>query len=329
MPAQADRVRRAVIRRDRFPRAGGDPLGVVNDRCEQTPACAGEPRCSRPDSRCTQGALCTIDSDHTSAGTSVNRFKVPSERRPWTRNQLLVALGLYLQLPFGRLHQNQPDVIRYAGLIGRTPSALAMKLSNLASLDDSVERAGLRNSSRADRAIWKEMQAHRMRVFDEIAEVTEALTAQDEDRSNESISDVLNRPTGVDTRTEVQARRGQQIFRRAVLSAYGGQCCISGLSVEPLLIASHIVPWAEDPDRRLDPRNGLCLNALHDRAFDAGLIAFDDHLRLLVSSRFGDLSNEYARLSFAELEGHALRAPEKFSPDPSALAYHREHIFVR
>ena len=51
----------------------------------------------------------------------------------WTREQLLVAFTLYSQIPFGRLHANNPDIIHYAGLIGRTPSALAMKLVNLAS----------------------------------------------------------------------------------------------------------------------------------------------------------------------------------------------------
>jgi len=59
-------------------------------------------------------------------------------RTGWTRLQLLVAFNLYCQMPFGKLHSRNPEIIKYAGLIGRTSSALAMKLSNIASLDPAI-----------------------------------------------------------------------------------------------------------------------------------------------------------------------------------------------
>ncbi len=52
----------------------------------------------------------------------------------WSREQLLIAFNLYCQMPFGKMHSKNPDIIRFADLIGRTPSALAMKLTNIASL---------------------------------------------------------------------------------------------------------------------------------------------------------------------------------------------------
>ena len=64
-------------------------------------------------------------------------------RRNWTRKQLLVAFMLYCQLPFGKLHSRNPEIVKYAELIGRTPSALAMKLSNIASLDRVMIRSGV------------------------------------------------------------------------------------------------------------------------------------------------------------------------------------------
>ena len=67
-------------------------------------------------------------------------------------------------------------------------------------------------------------------------------------------------------------RVGQRLFRDAVLTAYNARCCITGLAVYRLLVAGHIMPWREDPSQRLNPANGLCLSALHDRAFDIGLI---------------------------------------------------------
>ena len=80
----------------------------------------------------------------------------------WTRDQLLVALGLYCELPFGQFHHRQPKIIQTAESIGRTPDALAMKLSNLASLDPVITesgRAGLAGASAGDRAIWVGMLA--------------------------------------------------------------------------------------------------------------------------------------------------------------------------
>ena len=75
---------------------------------------------------------------------------------------MLVALYLYCQIPFGKMHSRNPEIIKYAELISRTPSALAMKLTNIASLDPAITssgRRGLRNISLTDKAMWDEMQA--------------------------------------------------------------------------------------------------------------------------------------------------------------------------
>ncbi|MCK5354937.1 MAG: hypothetical protein KAJ63_07435, partial [Methyloprofundus sp.] len=82
-------------------------------------------------------------------------------RLAWTRQQLLVAFYLYCQIPFGKLHSRNPEIIKYAALINRTPSALAMKLTNIASLDPviiSTGRKGLKGASAADKTMWQEMQ---------------------------------------------------------------------------------------------------------------------------------------------------------------------------
>ena len=86
----------------------------------------------------------------------------------WSRDQSLVAFSLYWRLPFGRFHSNNPEIIKYAALIQRTPSALAMKLSNIASLDPAIlmtGRSGLKAASKMDKALWQEMQQdwHRQR----------------------------------------------------------------------------------------------------------------------------------------------------------------------
>ncbi|MGZ8226692.1 MAG: hypothetical protein ACXWT3_08655 [Methylococcaceae bacterium] len=83
-------------------------------------------------------------------------------RTGWTHQPLLVAFNLYCQMPFGKMHSRNPVIIKYAELIGRTPSALAMKLTNIASLDPAITstgRKGRQGASAADKVMWEGMQA--------------------------------------------------------------------------------------------------------------------------------------------------------------------------
>src|SRR3546814_20257900 len=87
---------------------------------------------------------------------SVNAF---SAKGNWTREQTLLAFQFYCETPFGQLHGRNKKVIELAGLIGRTPDAVAMKCVNIASLDPKVRargRSGLSNASALDRQIWNE-----------------------------------------------------------------------------------------------------------------------------------------------------------------------------
>src|SRR5688572_26527990 len=85
--------------------------------------------------------------------TSIRLFGIilgMPERLGWTRDQLLLALRLYMRMPFGRLHGRNPEIIELAEKIGRTSNALAMKACNFASLDPALrltDRRGLSGSS--------------------------------------------------------------------------------------------------------------------------------------------------------------------------------------
>jgi putative restriction endonuclease len=79
----------------------------------------------------------------------------------WNIHELKLALALYCQLPFGKMHSRNHDIIRMAEKIGRTPSAVAMKLVNFASLDPEIVnsgRSGLGNASAMDRQVWNKFQ---------------------------------------------------------------------------------------------------------------------------------------------------------------------------
>jgi predicted restriction endonuclease len=122
----------------------------------------------------------------------------------------------------------------------------------------------------------------------------------------------------------VKTRRLQTFFRNTVLASYESRCALTGMAIEKLLIASHIIPWSENEKRRADPTNGICLNALHDKAFDRHLITFDEDYRLVVSNilKSGDIP-EFQTINFTKLEGTKLTMPHRFTPDTQALEEHR------
>lgn len=207
----------------------------------------------------------------------------------WSRNQLLVAFSLYCQMPFGKMHSRNPEIIKYAVLIGRTPSALAMKLTNIASLDPSITstgRRGLEGASAADKAMWQEMQDD-WNSFAIEAQQAAMVFGETADSSTEVEGDFPSNEvvdyTGREKVTSTMVRVGQNFFRRSVLSAYNYHCCISGLAIPQLLVASHIIPWRVDYANRLNPRNGLCLSVLHDKAFDVGIITIAEDMTVKVS----------------------------------------------
>lgn len=103
---------------------------------------------------------------------------------------------------------------------------------------------------------------------------------------------------------------------------------MSGLSDPQLLIASHIVPWSKDKANRLNPSNGLCLSAIHDRAFDRGLITLSDDFRVVLSKPLRRLKEKFVDEVFLPLDGKPIDLPERFVPDVAFVARHRKEVFV-
>jgi len=256
----------------------------------------------------------------------------------WTREQLLVAFNLYCQLPFGKFHSRNPDIIRIAALIDRTPSALAMKLVNIASLDPFITdsgRTGLKGVSKLDRTMWSEMQNdwsafafQSQSMVNSLLEKNKLTLESLTTTQNGTADDVLS--YSAETKiAQTKIRIGQNFFRRSVLSAYSGRCCITGLSHPSLLVASHIVPWQADKDNRLNPRNGLCLSVFHDKAFDQGLITITHDYSVRVASSAKSMQkNQFASEWLLGLNGKKISLPEKFIPSEEFITWHNEHVFL-
>lgn len=248
-----------------------------------------------------------------------------ARREIWTRDELIVAFNLYCKTSFGRIHINNPDIIKLAGLLGRTASSVSWKLANFARLDPSLRARDIRGAahgSKAEVQVWEEFHSD----WSSLSFESERILATFEGRTLETESGF---PEGKTREAIVQVRVNQQFFRSAVLAAYDFRCCVTGLDVPQLLNASHIVPWAVDRENRTNPKNGLCLNAIHDRAFDAGLMTIVDGRVKFASALRKSAAKDAVHSILLSYEGCEINQPHRFRPDPEFLRYHYEKVFAR
>lgn len=236
---------------------------------------------------------------------------------PWTREELILAINLYCRTPFGRIHMRNPEIVLLAEKLGRTPGAVSLKLANFAGIDPSLDRKGASHASNLDRQVWEEF----FRNWEGMALESEGKwkeLQEPQDQPEEKEEFLLKE--GKTREATIQARIGQDFFRKTVLSSYENRCCITGIADPDLLVASHIVPWKDDVANCLNPMNGLCLNALHDRAFDKGLITLDEAYRVLVSkSARHELLTQYGF--------QPINLPRRFIPEQKFLEFHRRSVF--
>jgi len=249
-------------------------------------------------------------------------------RIPWSREELILTINLYCKTPFGKLHKSNPDVIRLAELIGRTPSAVSWKLVNFASLDPSLQARGIRgaiNSSSLDKEIWAEF----FNNWDDLAYESEILLANKK-QEKIRIEPELEIRDGLVKERLVKTRVNQSFFRATIMASYNQTCCISGIQQPELLIASHIRPWGMDEKNRLNPRNGICINALHDKAFEFGLLTVTPSYQIKVSPVLLKQSgNQAIADNFLKYNNEPMILPSRFLPDPSFLIYHNNERFIQ
>lgn len=248
---------------------------------------------------------------------------MPSNK--WTREELILAFNLYCKIPFGTIHIHNPEIISLAKILGRTPSAVSWKLANFARLDPSLQDrniAGASHGSKLDAEVWHEFSHESERLLAE--------------RTGKQVEDITEIETvdlpkaGKERETVVKVRVNQSFFRRAVLAAYDFKCCVTGLEIPELLNASHIVPWSKDEANRVNPRNGLCLNAIHDRAFDRCLMTVTPEFVVKVSKSVKKANASGAVKDFLlRYEGTEINRPARFLPDTKFLKYHNRMFFER
>ena len=261
-----------------------------------------------------------------------------------------------------------PEVLRLARAVHRRSSAVYMKLMNLRSHDPNAMARGakgLQHGSRYEPEMWDRYrqegdaflkQALRMLGLFEAQEFGrehdgERRTADSdgfelpEDDDPDTGSDFSSGGSTVEavTRTLIAAERqrigaervamvmarvNQGYFRNALIMNYHDTCCMTGIHLDPLLMASHIKPWkASTGFEKTNAANGLLLNAFHDKAFDRGLLTIDDDYRVHVSPTVPhNAPNERWLFRY---EGARITVPAVNPPSHEFIEYHNAHVFVR
>jgi Predicted restriction endonuclease len=249
-----------------------------------------------------------------------------STRNDWTIEEHIIAFNIYCQIPFGKIDEGTPEVQELAKLVGRSVGAASRKLANFARLDPALKKRGIKgltHGAKGEEEVWNEFASNP----EGLALESERLVAQRLAKSVEATAgiDTDDLPeAGIEREALVRLRVKQSFFRRRVLSAYCFRCCVTGLTNQQLLVASHIVPWSEDAPNRLNPKNGLSLNPLHDRAFDRHLMWVDAGFVVHLSPKLAE-SNKDAKQTIDWLmsfDGKPLLLPKCFAPDPDLLAKH-------
>jgi putative restriction endonuclease len=249
----------------------------------------------------------------------------------WTKEETIIAFNIYCKIPFKSSSKTNPIVIKYANIIGRSPSALNMKIGNFGRLDPELKKqgiTGLVNGSKLEEIIWEEFNGN----WEELAYESEMLIAKFQNINIEEIVNIETNsfPEGKEREVIIKARVNQNFFRSTILSSYNLKCCITGLPIPDFLVASHIIPWAKDRKNRINPRNGLCLNSIHDKAFDKGFITVTPDYKVLISNRFDDYTDdETVNNFFLKYKNQKIMLPDKFLPSKEFLDYHYQNIFIK
>ncbi|MFY7938426.1 MAG: HNH endonuclease [Flavobacterium sp.] len=215
--------------------------------------------------------------------------------------------------------------------MNRTPSSIAMRLVNFASVDPFHQNRGIKGLAGGKRQvepIWQEFLANKEEILFE----SEILLVEKESNSINKKYEIILYGTenlvGESKVREVKTRVNQNIFRQIVLANYSGKCAFSGIDIPDLLVASHIIPWSKNEKERLNPENGICLSSLYDKAFDKGLIGLKLDYSIIFSERLKkNMSKIYFNQYFSHLDKKVISLPEKYFPNKAFLEFHLDSIF--
>lgn len=250
-----------------------------------------------------------------------------TRNKNWSKDEMIVAFNLYCKIPFGQIHIHNPRIKELSKILGRTPSAVSWKLANFARFDASLQKRDIKGASHGSKLemdIWNEYNNNREDFVYESEKLLSSFTNKPLIPRIKEDSEFDQSRLGLVKERLVKTRVNQQFFRATIIATYSNKCWVTGISIPELLIASHIIPWSVDEKNRLNPQNGICLNALFDKAFDHGLLTITPEYYIRISKRLLISNNSDFFLRFNDKK---LSSPNRFAPKPEFLAYHNSKIF--
>ncbi len=204
-----------------------------------------------------------------------------------------------------------------------------MKVGNFGSFDPELKArgiVGLTNTSKLDEEIWNEYS----KDWERLAYDSEIIQARFLNAPIET-SNEIEIPVGKEREVIVRQRINQSFFHSAVLTSYDNRCCITGLSCSDLLEACHIVDWTTDIENRLNPSNGICLNALFHKSYDKNYIGISPDYQVMVSDRLFDENSQNANIRKFFLQYHKteILLPDRFMPNKELLSVHYQQFITQ
>lgn len=219
-----------------------------------------------------------------------------------------------------------------ARVIGRTPASIAYKLMNFTSFDQERQKKGNKGKEGAgklDEIVWNEYLSEWEKLANDSTEILskiqsrpiEEIITMEEDRVDYM---------GKEREQIIKIRINQYDFRQRILASYNDKYCITGIDIPDVLVASHIIPWSINEKERLNPRNGLCLNSLHDKAFDKGLLTITPNFRVCLSKRIMEKkSHNIHQEFFGQFDNKSIALPDRYLPDTNFLIWHNTNVFEK
>lgn len=249
----------------------------------------------------------------------------------WTREETIVAFNVYCKIPFKSSRSTHPLIVEYANLLGRSASALNMKVGNFGRLDPDLRDkgvTGLAHGAKVEEEVWREFYGNPDSLAYESERIVARLMGRDVEQM--AVLEGGGLPEGEERLALVRRRVNQSFFRQAVMSAYNFRCCISGIEAPELVEACHIVGWSEAAASRTNPKNGLCLNPFFHKAYDSLLLGITPDMKIVLSD---ELVESAAEASFRDylrgLEGRTVMMPDRFLPLRELLAAHHDRFLRR
>lgn len=240
---------------------------------------------------------------------------------PWSREDIIIAYALYCITPLNKIRPNNPLILQVANNFPHSISSLILRMQNFAAIDPASKVKGAAHAAKVDRVI-----------FDEFKNDWGALSVQAERLTGLALfdADPVNGANPLSSLTDKNlVSRERSFFRASVFASYDYTCCISGMTLPALLVASHIKPYnkCRKASERTDPENGLLLNSFYDKAFDRGLITITPDLHIFVASEVKEKVDTFTKDWLISLDGEKMKVPARFLPAPQYLEYHNDVIF--